>query len=780
MKKILIAPILAASLLFVALDAKVQTQPIRHNPNEININFKDLKIKDFIKMVAKITNKNILISKNIKGTVDYVSVKPIKKDQIFNLLVNVLDAKGFTVRDTGDGFLKVISSADAPKSAPPSYGHSSISEVQTVVIPVKNLNVRTILRQVNFLLSRYGKIALSYENNSVVITDYPDNIKTIKNLINKLDHEKNSKVQFVILKNAQAKSVLPKIKSISNSMFDSKIDTQKVSIIDDEATNAIILSGNADNINQLIPLIRRMDKQNETVDKRIDIIHVKNADAAEIVKTLQKLLSDKSFAKTPIKKEQRRTVTTHIPQDVKNGKVPAPIVKTETITPSIVSNGNDKPTVTVDVELNAIVVYATEREIKEIRNVINQLDTERMQVYVKAKILEISNNKATQLGAKYGLAAGFVSGAGLYGISGELGGSLGPVTSMQSLLGSSFVIPKLQKALGLGMTISLFTNNGAANILSEPSILCINNKESSIYVGRTESILSQTSIAATTTALPTQSYTREDIGLTLKVKPRISADNKVSLEIKTILEDIVPNGKESSSQPTTTKREVETTSIVTNGETVIIGGLVKNKDTKQVVKIPLLGDIPIIGIPFRHTVDTKDKTNLVIMLTPYIVKKSEDLSELREALGKLDLLEKNLAIEFEENYQNNKDFFKNKEPIEMTHPEVTIVERRLNVEEPLVYGSDYESIPSSSITVDQMPDVLPIIEEIEQVQQIEEVSTIEPYSNTNQLQDRISIEIDEAGDTYQVTYDEEGREIGRKFLSRGALIEDDDIIKHLK
>jgi len=628
--------------------------------NTVKINFKNLKIVDFINMVAHITGKNILIGQNVQGTVDFVSVKPVPKDKIYDLLIKVLATKGYTINDTRNGFLQVIRSADAPKSAPPSYGQADIPEVQTVVIPVENLNVRTILRQVNFLLSKYGKITLSYESNSVVVTDYPDNIRTIKNLIRQLDNGTvKPNAQFVMLHNADAKVVLPKVQKLATAMFDNKIQTQKISVFADDASNAIVLIGARKNVAKLIPKIRKMDKGNETVDKHMEIIYVKNADAAEIVKTLEKLLSDKSFAKShkeetrqsTFAQTQRQPVQTNSKNPSAKNVQPAVAVQKNEPLPSV--SGKNKPTVTVDTELNAVVVYATDREIKEIKNVVEELDVERQQVYVKAKIVEISKNRAEQLGVKYSLLGGIVNSSGIYGFSGLIGSLDGSdaIGRVASLLGNNFDIPKVTKALTLGTTISLFDKNGVANILSEPAVLCINNKESSLYVGRTESILTQATTGSDATSLTRQNYSREDIGLTLKVKPRISEDDKVALDIKTILEDVIGG---QVGLPTTTKREVSTTSIVKNGETVIIGGLVKDKTSKTVTKIPLLGDIPILGNLFKHTKEDNDKISLVIMITPYIVKRSADLSKLKDALGRLEMIENDLACKIEERLKSGK------------------------------------------------------------------------------------------------------------------------------
>jgi len=700
----------------------------------VKINFKNLKIVDFINMVAHITGKNILIGQNVQGTVDFVSVKPVPKKNIYDLLIKVLATKGYTINDTGNGFLQVIRSADAPKSAPPQYGQAEIPEVQTVVIPVQNLNVRTILRQVNFLLSKYGKITLSYESNSVVITDYPDNIKTIKTLIHKLDNGTvKPNAQFVMLHNADAKTVLPKVQKLARAMFDNKIQTQKVSVFADDASNAIVLVGARRNVLKLIPKIRKMDKSNETVDKHMEIIYVKNADAAEIVKTLEKLLSDKSFARSRKDEPTKTTFAQTQPKpaggnkNIKRAPQPTMVTHNEPV-PSI--SGKDKPTVTVDTELNAVVVYATDREIKEIKSVIEELDVERQQVYVQARIVEISKNKAEQLGVKYSLLGGIANSSGLYGFSGLIGSVDGSdaIGRVASLLGSNFDIPKVTRALALGTTISLFDKNGVANILSEPAVLCINNKESSLYVGRTESILTQATTGSDATSLTRQNYSREDIGLTLKVKPRISEDDKVALDIKTVLEDVIGG---QVGLPTTTKREVSTTSIVKNGETVIIGGLIKDKTNKTVTKIPLLGDIPVLGNLFKHTKEDKDKISLVIMITPYIVKRSADLGRLKEALGKLDMVEKNLANQIDDRLKSGK-------PIEIN---------------PALIAPELEADESSTCTV-----VHEVVEEPqnETVTQVTQVYSDEPTEE---------IIIDEHQRAYRVTKDAEGNVISREPVS---------------
>jgi len=621
MKKVLLIGLLSA---FLSMNIYAKCK------DTININFANLKIEDFVKMVAKISHKNILIDKDIKGNIDFISVKPICKSQIYDLLLNILDTKGYSIRDTKSGFLKIIKNADAPRTAPPLMSKDNISEVQTAIISVKNVSVKNVLRQVNFLLSKYGKIGLSYDSNTVIVTDYPANIRSIRAVLNSLDKNKDMTVKFIGLHKADAKNVYPKVKKIASALFDKTIKTQKVEITYDDATNSIILIGNRENINKLVPKIRYMDQSDDTIDKKMEIIHLANADCVDVVKILQKLLSDKSFGKS----SEIKTRTT-----VKGKKTVI------TTLPSVL--GKNKPTITVDTELNAIVIYATKNELKEIKQVIRKLDIERQQVYVVAKIFEISRDKAKEVGIKYGFGGGMVLSNGIFGLSTNLGGTTGPVEAFISALDlTKSDMPNLSRALSLGAALSLYKNNGVVNVISEPTLLCVNNKESSLYAGKTESLLTQSSTGSSTTDTTRQNYTREDIGLTLKVKPRISSDNKVVLDIKVTLEDVVDNTN--VGLPTTTKRDVKTVSIVQNGETVIIGGLVKSKDGKKSVRIPILGDIPILGIPFRHSYDNDKKEDLIIMITPYIVKKSSDLQMVRRNLGRLDAFSNKMALQIEE------------------------------------------------------------------------------------------------------------------------------------
>ncbi len=582
---------------------------------KVEINFKNLEINAFVKMVSKISNKNILLTSIIHGKVNFISVKPINKSQIYDLLISILKNKGYTLIDSRNGYLEIVRSSDATRESPPLRGMSSLNQIQTDIIQIHNLSSPAMLSQVNFLLSKYGKIAVSKEANSLIITDYPKNLTSIRQLVKKLDSQKKMNIKFYILKNSKVTLVLPKIKSIADSIYNQKMPSQKVDLFADEGTNTLIIISRKEIIKKLILYVEKLDKKDAVSQRSLHIVSLKNSNAKAVTKTLESIISSKPIG--PDKK---------------------------------IRKDSKKPSFTADDETNTLIIYASDEEFKEIKILINTLDTPRQQVYVSAKIVEISDTKSRQVGAKYGFEGGIANSAGLYSFATSLGGSSIPLSPE---LKGYLNVPSISKGLALGVAISLLSADGAANILSEPSLLCVNNLESSIYVGKTESIITQGSVATTTTDITQNIFTRQDIGLTLKIKPRISSDNKVLLDIKITKEDVTGTGGVGT--PTTTKRDVATTAIVKNGESIVIGGLIKDKINKTISKIPFLGDIPILGNAFKYNDSTSDKTSIVIILTPYIIDKSSDLASLRVVLSKLNALEN----KFVDNIKKNKVVKKN-------------------------------------------------------------------------------------------------------------------------
>ena len=592
----------------------------------VDVNFRDLSVKDFVEMVAKITHKNILIEGDLKGKINFVSQAPIKKSSLMSLANSILGSKGYTIIDQGD-FYKVVKGATAAGEGLDVSSTVDGETMKTVMFPLKNSNAAVIRAKIKPLLHKNAKVISFKENNVLAITATPRVLRSISKIINAVEKRGVKKSIVIKLKNSSVKDVFPNASNMAKKLFPQTIESEKVDIFKDEATNSIILVGKSENNSRMIRYIKQLDMKGDDQSQKMYVIRLKNSNVEEMEKILSKLLSQMNNMRPPGK-------------PVKGGKAPS------------------KAMVVSDIERNALIVLATGEQIRNIRRTILQIDIPKVQVYVKAKIVEVDKNLAEQVGMKYGMNGGTITSSGLFTLAANLGGSA--LQMSPALLGflntkitqyihrwsirnaytttePAFKFGSTDKVFALGAALDLLKRNGAANILSEPSVLCTNNKESEIYVGQTRSILTQAQQSTTGVSNVVNSYSREDIGLTLKVKPRLSSNNKVTLEIETVIEDVLDNESPSADRPTTTKRKVKTNAIVNNGETIILGGLIKTAGGKGVQKIPLLGDIPILGeLFFTHTSDLSRETNVVIYLTPYIVRKSDDLQKLKRMLSELE------------------------------------------------------------------------------------------------------------------------------------------------
>ncbi|MCT7583572.1 hypothetical protein N5U55_05510 [Aliarcobacter butzleri] len=300
-------------------------------------------------------------------------------------------------------------------------------------------------------------------------------------------------------------------------------------------------------------------------------------------------------------------------------------------------NKPTKPFVSLDLESNSLVVMASKDELKQIKDLIQELDKEKAQVYVQAKIIEVNNELVNKIGISYGIINASARSDGINAISSNLNGGSNAIKEAVDTLGIRMNDLNIKSGLALGASLNLLQQNGALDIVSEPSILAIDNKESSIYVG--EKISVEISSTLTDGGLQRTNYEREDIGLTLKVKPRISSDTKLTLEINTLLEGIKSTSVSAGQNPDTLKKEIKTAAILNNGESVIIGGLIENKNEIIEQKVPILGDIPLFGELFKNDSKMNKKNNLVIIVTPYMIPKSKDITYIREQLSELKKLE---------------------------------------------------------------------------------------------------------------------------------------------
>lgn len=311
-------------------------------------------------------------------------------------------------------------------------------------------------------------------------------------------------------------------------------------------------------------------------------------------------------------------------------------------------NKYEKLFISSDNESNSLILIGKVQIIQNIETLVKNLDKDEPQIFLKAKIVELNSNLVNKVGLRYGLLSGKTSNSGIFTIASNLNSNEAVDFDISSI---GLSIPTLKSSISLGATLSLLHQNYALKIVSEPSILCINNKKSTIYVG--QSISLQTSSTTTSGGNTSYSFERKDVGLKLEVKPRLKADdNKVRLYINTILEGV--KNSTTNNQPDTTKKSVSTFAVVSNGESIILGGLVENRNEKLDDEVPYFSSLPIIGNLFKHKNNSSKQSNLVIVITPYIIPKNKDITFIREELAKLEKLEELLLIKSTKNRKLDK------------------------------------------------------------------------------------------------------------------------------
>ena len=591
--------------------------------DKIDINFRNLSMKDFIEMISKITHKNILVDVDLKGKINFISQEPIKKSSLIPLANSILESKGYTIIDQGE-FYKVVKSTNAASQGLDVSNKIGGETMKTVMFPLKNSNASVVRAKIKPLLGKSDKVISFKENNVLAITSNPRTLKSIAKIINAIEEKGEKRSVVIHLKNSNVKDIYSNAQNMAKKLFPQTIESQQVNIFKDEATNSIILVGKPDNNAKMIKYIKQLDIKGESIEQKLYVIRLKNSNVEEMEKILSKLITQMNNMPSKGSKKGKKS---------------------------------QKAMVVSDIERNALIILATAEQMKNIRATVSQIDIPKVQVYVKAKIVEIDTNMAEQIGLQYGLNGGAITSTGLYTLAANMGANALQISPQ--LLGflntnnktvytddngniieednPAFKFDSTDKVFALGAQLDLLKRHGAAHILSEPSILCTNNKEATIYVGQTMSILTKAQQSTQGQGNIVNSYSREDIGITLKVKPRLSSNNKVSLEVETQIEDVDPSSEQVTDRPTTTKRKVVTNAIVNNGETIILGGLMKKVGGKGIDKVPFLGDIPILGdIFFTHNSDVEREQNVVVYLTPYIVRKSGDLEKLKELLAELD------------------------------------------------------------------------------------------------------------------------------------------------
>ena len=571
------------------------------------LNLKDADIRAFVTQVADITGYSFVVDPRVKGKVTVLSSAPMNKDEIYDLFLAVLNVHGFTAIP-GEEVIKVVQQVDAKQSAEilERFPETPSEQLITRVIQIDNANALELVPILRPLVAKYGHLAGVAAANALIISDHSSNIQRIEQIVRELDSPSKYEVEVIQLQEAWVGDMVTLLQELApDELGRTGADSaaRKYSVTADERSNRLILRGDETFRDKMRGLIRQLDQPSAT-GGTTKVLRLKHADAKNLTEILKGVMGEL----------------------VKEGSG------------SGGSAGGSRPqsnfAVFADEGLNALVVRGEPSLMQEAEQIVAALDVRRAQVMIEAAIVEISDELGQDLGVQ--VAVGDESGEStpVAGTNfGNVGRSLGEVLS--AILTESAITPAVggitvgagqrnEDGVSWGILLQALSTSAAANLLSTPSIITLDNQESEIIVGQNVPFRTgQSTVTGDGTTNPFTTIERRDIGLTLKVTPTISADGLVRLVVEQTTENVA-DSIEDASDIVTNKREIKTTVLADDGETIVLGGLTRDDYQVNKSKVPLLGDIPFIGRLFSSESERRVKRNLLVFLRPKIMLGKEE------------------------------------------------------------------------------------------------------------------------------------------------------------
>ncbi|WP_303289118.1 type II secretion system secretin GspD [Marinobacter sp. SS5-14b] len=576
------------------------------------LNLKDADIRAFVTQVADITGYSFVVDPRVKGKVTVLSSAPMNKDEIYDLFLAVLNVHGFTAIP-GEEVVKVVQQVDAKQSAEvlDRFDVTPSEQLITRVIQIDNANALELVPILRPLVAKYGHLAGVAAANALIVSDHSSNIQRIEQIVRELDSPSKYEVEVIQLSEAWVGDMVKLLQELApDELGRAGGDNvaRKYSVTADERSNRLILRGDETFRDKMRGLIRKLDQPSAS-GGTTKVLRLRHADAKTLTEILKGVMGEA------------------IKESSGGGTGAAG---------GAGSNPNNNFAVFADEGLNALVVRGDPSLMQEAEQIVAQLDVRRAQVMIEAAIVEISDELGDQLGVQ--LAAGdesasslpvlgtnLTSGQGMVGLNSVIGALVGDTIPQ---LGGGITLGagnRDENGITWGVLIQALSSSAAANLLSTPSIITLDNQESEIIVGQNVPFRTgQSTVTGDGTTNPFTTIERRDVGLSLKVTPTISADGLVRLVVEQTTEDISTTTVDGASDLITNKREIKTTVLADDGETVVLGGLIKDDYQVNKSKVPLLGDIPVLGRLFSSESETRIKRNLLVFLRPTIMLGKED------------------------------------------------------------------------------------------------------------------------------------------------------------
>jgi general secretion pathway protein D len=591
-------------------------------------NFQQVEIAKVVEAVSKISGRNFIIDPRVKGKVTLIAPESMNSEDLYETLLAVLNVHGFVVVE-GNGVTKIVPANLAKDQLPYRTFKETDENWVTEVISVRHVEASKLVAILRPLVAREGHLVAMAESNRLIVTDTIANIKRLKSVLKRVDTDVNSTFEVIQIQHASAEDILKMLKTL-NPANKGGLDI-KMSF--DSRANRIILMGDEQKRLNLRALIAELDVPVAS-EGRVQVIYLKYAKAKDLLPVLQKIAGNKHFIQSQIEGDQTASIPVTKSVEPSEGKATAKtnVSSTQRLETKEVA---EHTSIEADERMNAIVISAPTEVVKALRNVIKQLDVRRAQVLIEAIFVEVTEERAADLGIEWGLASS--GGIGLINFSGAIPALLGnlndPVAQSSAIdRGVSIGIGNVNDSnRGWGALVRALNSDTDSNILATPSILTLDNEEAEILVGR-EVPFQTGSYTSTSTSVsnPFSTIERKNVGLRLTVKPQINEGDEVYLDIDQEISDVIPKGEAVDIQ--TTKRQIKTRVMVGDGNVVVLGGLINEKETDVESKVPGLGDLPGLGALFRSSERGREKVNLMMFLRPLIVRtnqSSDDYSQLK-------------------------------------------------------------------------------------------------------------------------------------------------------
>ncbi|MCX4024962.1 type II secretion system secretin GspD [Endozoicomonas sp. SM1973] len=553
------------------------------------INQKNADIREFIAQVASITGETIIVDPRIKGpnNVTVVSASPLSKEEIYDVFLSVLHANGFTAVPNGKT-INIVPTNKAKSDVPIFNGKSGprSGHMITKVVPLVNLSAVELIPVIRPLIPQYGHAAAIASSNSIIISDHSANVKRLAKLIREMDLAENADHDVIKLEHAWVGDV---VKVIKEGLLGGQQQRKPAGqIIADERTNRLIITGKPAFRNKVKRMARSMDVEADSASST-RVIHLRHADAKNLAEALSEL---------------SKSLTVQSGKDKKDAK--QSIIK-------------------ADESQNALIIAAEPEMIRELENIVRQLDVRRAQVLIESAIVEVSGDISEQLGIQWGITGKDTK------TGGDKNGS-----GISSIIGATIKnteIPIGQLALrnsNFGILLNAITQQSNSNLLSTPSLMTMDNEEAEILVG--QEVPFQTGQYTTGSDGANNPFTtveRKDVGLKLKVTPHINEGDTMRLEIDQEISNVITSAESSNNlNQVTSKRQIKSTILVDDSKIIVLGGLLQDDVVQGESSVPILSRIPLVGRLFENDNNSHKKRNLMVFIKPTIIRNANEVNGL--------------------------------------------------------------------------------------------------------------------------------------------------------